>query len=98
LRSHGSQTSFRVGPIRSDTDESARRDYTLYIDEFQNFASLAFAKILNEARKWHLSIVLAHQFIAQISESGLMRPNLSGKWAIPGIDREDYAENEEVAA
>jgi hypothetical protein len=56
---------------RSDTAEDARSDYTLYIDEFQNFTSLAFAKILNEARKWHLAIVLAHQFIAQISESGL---------------------------
>jgi hypothetical protein len=32
------------------------------------FASLAFAKILSEARKWHLSIVLAHQFIDQIAE------------------------------
>jgi hypothetical protein len=56
---------------RSDTAEDARSDYTLYIDEFQNFTSLAFAKILNEAREWHLAIVLAHQFIAQISESGL---------------------------
>ena len=52
-------------------EEWERRDYTLYIDEFQNFASLAFAKILSEARKWRLSIVLAHQFIGQIAESGL---------------------------
>jgi DNA helicase HerA-like ATPase len=61
----------QAAEARADTDESERKDYTLYIDEFQNFASLAFAKILSEARKWHLSIVLAHQFIAQISENGL---------------------------
>ena len=61
----------QAAEARADIDERTRRDYTLYIDEFQNFASLAFAKILSEARKWHLSIVLAHQFIGQISEKGL---------------------------
>jgi DNA helicase HerA-like ATPase len=61
----------QAAEARADTAESERRDYTLYIDEFQNFASLAFAKILSEARKWHLLIELAHQFIAQISENGL---------------------------
>jgi hypothetical protein len=61
----------QAAEARADMEEWQRRDYTLYIDEFQNFASLAFAKILSEARKWHLSIVLAHQFIDQIAESGL---------------------------
>jgi len=56
---------------RAEVAEAQRRDYTVYIDEFQNFASLAFAKVLSEARKWHLSIVLCHQFIGQISERGL---------------------------
>ena len=56
---------------RSEIAEAERRDYTLYVDEFQNFASLAFAKILSEARKWHISIVLCHQFVGQISEKGL---------------------------
>lgn len=56
---------------RAEMEEAQRRDYTLCIDEFQNFASLAFAKILSEARKWRLSIVLADQFIGQIAESGL---------------------------
>jgi putative transposase len=46
----------QAAEARADIEESERRDYTLYIDEFQNFASLAFAKILSEARKWHLSI------------------------------------------
>ena len=61
----------QAAEARSEVEETARRDYTLYIDEFQNFASLAFAKILSEARKWHISIVLAHQIIAQISDKGL---------------------------
>ena len=56
---------------RSDIAEAARRDYTLYIDEFQNFASLAFAKVLSESRKHHLSIVLCHQYVGQITERGL---------------------------
>ena len=61
----------QAAEARSDIIEAERRDYTLYIDEFQNFASLAFAKVLSEARKWHLSIVLCHQFLGQISERGL---------------------------
>ena len=61
----------QAAEARSEIIEAERRDYTLYIDEFQNFASLAFAKVLSEARKWHLSIVLCHQFIGQISERGL---------------------------
>ncbi len=56
---------------RADVAEAARRDYTLIIDEFQNFASLAFAKILSEARKWRLAVVLAHQFIGQIAGTRL---------------------------
>ena len=66
----------QAAEARSDIVEAERRDYTLYIDEFQNFASLAFAKVLSEARKWHLSIVLCHQFIradirARPARSGL---------------------------
>jgi hypothetical protein len=56
---------------RADLIEEERRDYTLIIDEFQNFASLAFAKILSEARKWRLSIVLAHQFVGQLAGTKL---------------------------
>jgi len=67
----------QAAEARSDTDEEERRDYTLYIDEFQNFASLAFAKILSEARKWRLSIVLAHQFIGQISATDCTKPFLA---------------------
>jgi len=61
----------QAAEARSEIAEAERRDYTLYIDEFQNFASLGFAKILSEARKWRLSIVLCHQFVGQITENGL---------------------------
>lgn len=45
-----------------------RRDFYLYVDEFQNFATDSFATILSEARKYHLNLVLANQYIAQIPE------------------------------
>jgi len=53
---------------RVDTPESDRRDFYLYVDEFQNFATESFASILSEARKYHLSLVVAHQYIAQLAE------------------------------
>lgn len=53
---------------RVDTPEEERQDFTLYVDEFQNFASEAFEGILSEARKYRLSLVLAHQYIAQMDE------------------------------
>ncbi len=46
--------------------EDARPDFFLYIDEFQNFATTSFIKILSEARKYRLNLVLANQYIAQI--------------------------------
>ena len=48
--------------------EEQRRDFYLYVDEFQNFATDSFNKILSEARKYRLSLVLANQYIAQIPE------------------------------
>lgn len=45
-----------------------RKDFTLYIDEFQNFTTDSIATILAEARKYGLSLVIAHQFIAQLTE------------------------------
>lgn len=43
-------------------------DYRLFIDEFQNFGTSTIATILSEARKWRLSLTLAHQFISQLDE------------------------------
>lgn len=53
---------------RVDLPEEKRRDFFLYVDEFQNFATEAFASILSEARKYRLSLVLAHQYINQLEE------------------------------
>lgn len=53
---------------RVDIPEEDRRDFYLYIDEFQNFATSSFIKILSEARKYHLSVILANQYMAQIPE------------------------------
>lgn len=49
-------------------NEEDRRDFYLYIDEFQNFATTSFIKILSEARKYRLNLVLANQYMAQIPE------------------------------
>jgi hypothetical protein len=49
-------------------EEATRRDFYLYVDEFQNFATTAFIKILSEARKYHLNLTLANQYIGQIDE------------------------------
>lgn len=46
--------------------EAERKDFYLYIDEFQNFATDSFANILSEARKYHLNLIIAHQFIGQL--------------------------------
>jgi hypothetical protein len=53
---------------RVDTPEEERRDFFLYVDEFQNFATPDFAVILSEARKYHLSLTVANQFIGQMDE------------------------------
>jgi Type IV secretion-system coupling protein DNA-binding domain len=51
---------------RVDVPEEKRRDFFMYVDEFQNFATGSFASILSEARKYHLSLTLAHQYIGQL--------------------------------
>jgi DNA helicase HerA-like ATPase len=53
---------------RVHIEEEKRKDFYLYVDEFQNFATDAFIKILSEARKYRLSLTLANQYIAQIPE------------------------------
>ncbi len=54
---------------RQDIPKEDRKDFYLYVDEFQNFASDTFATILSEARKYRLNLIMAHQYIAQLSES-----------------------------
>lgn len=53
---------------RSFIKEEARKDFFLYVDEFQNFATQSFIKILSEARKYRLSLTLANQYIEQLDE------------------------------
>jgi hypothetical protein len=53
---------------RVHTPEEKRKDFYLYVDEFQNFATDSFVKILSEARKYRLSLILANQYISQIPE------------------------------
>lgn len=53
---------------RVDIPEDERKDFYLYVDEFQNFATESFANILSEARKYRLNITLGHQYITQMEE------------------------------
>jgi hypothetical protein len=53
---------------RSDVPEADRRDFYLYVDEFQNFATDSFATILSEARKYRLNLTIANQYLAQMEE------------------------------
>ncbi len=53
---------------RVNIPESQRRDFYLYVDEFQNFATSSFVNILSEARKYRLNLMVANQYSAQVSE------------------------------
>lgn len=53
---------------RQEVSEDKRRDFFLYVDEFQNFATPDFATILSEARKYRLGLTVANQFIGQMDE------------------------------
>ncbi len=53
---------------RANVPEEERQDFTLYVDEFQNFATDSFETILSEARKYRLALVLGNQFMTQLKE------------------------------
>lgn len=53
---------------RNDIPEEQRRDFYLYLDEFQNFTTDSISTILSEARKYRLCLILAHQYIGQLSD------------------------------
>lgn len=65
---------------RVDIAEKERADFFLYVDEMQNFVTESFADILSEARKYHLCLILSHQYIAQLStkESTKVRDAIFG--------------------
>ncbi len=54
---------------RVNIPEKDRRDFYLYVDEFQNFVTDSFASILSEARKYRLNLIVAHQYISQITKA-----------------------------
>lgn len=54
---------------RVDVPEEKRKDFFLYVDEFQNFATESFVNILSEARKYRLALILSHQYITQMEET-----------------------------
>jgi hypothetical protein len=53
---------------RSNIPESERVDFSLYVDEFQNFSTDSFATIMSEARKYHLNLIVANQFTTQLTQ------------------------------
>jgi CxxC-x17-CxxC domain-containing protein len=65
---------------RVDIPEKDRKDFYLYVDEFQNFATESFANILSEARKYRLNLIMAHQYISQLIHEGntYMRDSIFG--------------------
>jgi hypothetical protein len=62
-------TEFQLAAMsRADIPEASRRDFFLYIDEFQNFSTDSFASALSEARKYRLCLTLSHQYIDQLRD------------------------------
>jgi hypothetical protein len=55
-----------AGLSRSDVPEASRKDFYLYLDEFQNFTTLSLANMLSELRKYRVNLILAHQYLAQL--------------------------------
>lgn len=53
---------------RANIPEDQRRDFALYVDEFQNFSTDSFATIMSEARKYHLNLIVANQFTTQLTD------------------------------
>lgn len=66
----------QAAETRANQLEDERRDFQLVADEFQNFATESFSAILSEARKYRLSLVLAHQFLGQLPP--LLRQAVTG--------------------
>jgi CxxC-x17-CxxC domain-containing protein len=79
---------------RVDIPEKDRKDFYLYIDEFQNFMTDSFANILSEARKYHLNLTMGHQYIEQLSEK--VKPAVFGNVGTLVVHRVGAADAEEL--
>ena len=70
---------------RQSMAKEDRKDFFLYIDEFQNYVTDSIESILSEARKYRLGLIIAHQYLGQLEKSdALTKSNLNLKWAIFG--------------
>ena len=69
---------------RQKLSKEERRDFFLYIDEFQNFVTPSIESILSEARKYRLGLILAHQYLDQLEKESKLSGNVSLKGAIFG--------------
>jgi hypothetical protein len=69
---------------RQRMDSKSRRDFFLYIDEFQNFVTPSIESILSEARKYRLGLILAHQYLDQLEKESKLAGAVSLKGAIFG--------------
>jgi hypothetical protein len=58
---------------RTKIPEKERRDFFLYVDEFQNFATRQFTDITSEGRKFHVSVIASHQNIAQVEDKAILK-------------------------
>ena len=79
---------------RTDTNQTERKPFHLYVDEFQNFATENFLKILTEARKYCLPLTLAHQHLSQVDaklKSPLLNCGLQAYFRVPRADAEILA-------
>ena len=70
-----------VGMRRADRPPCERKDYFLYVDEFQNFAASGFDTLLAEARKYGLSLILSHQHVGQLSAFNIATGQIEGRVA-----------------
>ena len=69
---------------RQREDAKNRKDFFLYIDEFQNFVTPSIESILSEARKYRLGLILAHQYIDQLEKESKISGSVSLKGAVFG--------------
>ncbi|MCD4761879.1 type IV secretion system DNA-binding domain-containing protein [bacterium] len=79
---------------RADINEEQRKDFYLYIDEFQNFTTDSINSILSEARKYGLNLIIAHQYLGQLVKNGdtSIRDAVFGNvgtWALLRIGTDD---------
>ena len=78
-------SKIQVAAMRRQREgKDARRDFFLYIDEFQNFVTPSIESILSEARKYRLGLILAHQYIDQLEKESKLSGSVSLKGAIFG--------------